>query len=64
MVWSGTEKPQTDTLLMLALERNGSYETVEPIIFKVEGVTQKNVTLVRQQTFMRSRVFCKSASIA
>lgn len=51
VVWSGADRPPTGAHLMLALERNGNYETVEPIIFQIESVTQKNITLVSQQEF-------------
>lgn len=56
-VWSGAEKPSAGSHLMIVLERNGGYEAIEPIIFQIEGVTQKNITLFRQQAFMEAAPF-------
>lgn len=58
-VWSTSENPPVGAQLMLALERNGRYESIEPVIFKIESVSQKNITLIRQQAFMEAAPFEK-----
>lgn len=38
--------------LLLALERNGTFETIQPATYLVESITNKNVTLVQQQAYL------------
>lgn len=53
--WNNTErtaKPKEGNLVLVALERNDGYETIEPLILTISSISQKNVTLTRQQVYL------------
>lgn len=50
--WTGTEKPQVGGRVLITLEHNGKYEMIEPMVLTVTEITQKNVTLKQQDTFL------------
>lgn len=50
----GVAKPRAGDILLLAFERNGGYETLEPTLFGVSGASQKNVSLERHETFLEA----------
>jgi hypothetical protein len=47
------ETLRADDQILLTLERNGTYETVEPVVFRIAGISRKNVTLQRKQDFQQ-----------
>lgn len=48
------DTPRSGDHVMVALERNGNYEAVEPAVFGVTGRSKKNVTLERQHAYMEA----------
>lgn len=46
------EKDLVKALVLVALESNGNYEKIEPLLLRVENITLKNITLHRQNTFL------------
>ena len=52
--------PRNGDHVLLALERNGSYDAIEPAVFAVRGVSKKNVTLESLQTYLNRVAFDKT----
>lgn len=49
-----TTRPRTGDQVLVALENNGVFETVEPVVFTVTGASQKNLTLERGQVYLEA----------